>query len=174
MSWPDRDVRLHTERAVIAAQDETKPVPEAAAAARAALIRDQDMVTSPISGDRKMLACATRDIAAVATRLLLDTSWRGAGEVPVLGPEELSFDDMAWIMSEVLEGPIRFQQEPGVAFKDRMIRFGTSEAMAQGLLDMALAKDAGLDNGVRRTPENSTPTTFRQWCQDTLKSAVLA
>jgi hypothetical protein len=37
MSCPDREVRLHTERAVIAARDETKPVPGAAAAARTAL-----------------------------------------------------------------------------------------------------------------------------------------
>jgi hypothetical protein len=37
MSWPDHEVRLHTERAVIAARDETKPAPDAGAAARAAL-----------------------------------------------------------------------------------------------------------------------------------------
>jgi uncharacterized protein YbjT (DUF2867 family) len=143
-------------------------------ARQTALIRDQGVVTSPISGDRTFPTCATRDIAAVAARLLLDTSWSGAGEVPVLGPEDLTFHDMARIMSEVLERPIRFQREPGAAFQERMVRFGKSEAMARGLLDMALAKDAGLDNGVRRTPENSTPTTFRQWCVDTLKPAVLA
>jgi uncharacterized protein YbjT (DUF2867 family) len=135
-----------------------------------ASIRDQGVFTSPLSGDLRFPTCATRDIAAVATRLLLDTSWRGAGEVPVLGPEDLSFNDMARIMSEVLERPIRFQRVPGeAAFKDRMMRFGTTEAMAQGLLDMMTAKQAGLDNGVARTPENTTPTTFRQWCEDTLK-----
>ncbi|RSM64908.1 hypothetical protein DMB66_18420 [Actinoplanes sp. ATCC 53533] len=37
MSCPDREVRLHTEQAVIAARDDSKPVPEAAAAARTAL-----------------------------------------------------------------------------------------------------------------------------------------
>ncbi len=37
MGCPDREVRLHTERAVIAARDESNPVPEAAAAARTAL-----------------------------------------------------------------------------------------------------------------------------------------
>jgi hypothetical protein len=38
---------------------------------------------------------------------------------------------------------------------------------------MAWAKNEGLDNGVQRTPENSTPTSFRQWSEDTLKPAVL-
>jgi hypothetical protein len=37
MSCPDEQVRLHTERAVAAAQDESRPVPVAAAAARSAL-----------------------------------------------------------------------------------------------------------------------------------------
>ena len=46
--------------------------------------------------------------------------------------------------------------------------------MAQGLLDMALAKNEGLDNAEPRTPQSSTPTTFRQWCVEVLKPAVLA
>jgi len=29
-----------------------------------------------------------------------------------------------------------------------------------------------LDNAVKRTPENSTPTSFRQWCEEVLKPAV--
>ena len=48
-----------------------------------------------------------------------------------------------------------------------------SEAMAQGMTDMARAKNEGLDNAVQRTPANSTPTSFRQWRQEVLKPAVL-
>ena len=46
------------------------------------------------------------DVAAVAARLLLDPSWRGQEDVPVLGPEDLSFNDMAQIMSEVRGKPV--------------------------------------------------------------------
>jgi uncharacterized protein YbjT (DUF2867 family) len=141
---------------------------------QAELIKNQGIFTSPISGDRKAPSCAIRDIAEVAAGLLLDDTWSGVGEVPVLGPEDLSFDDMAQIMSEVLQRPVRFQQIPGEVYKDRLIQVGMSQAMAQGVVDMALAKDAGLDNGVTRTVRNSTPTSFRQWCQDVLKPAVLA
>lgn len=45
--------------------------------------------------------------------------------------------------------------------------------MAQATLDMALAKNAGLDNAEPRTPEASTPTSFRSWCEVVLKPAVL-
>jgi uncharacterized protein YbjT (DUF2867 family) len=136
------------------------------------LIRDQGMFTSPIRGEVTAPSCATRDIAAVAAALLLDNTWSGAEEVPVLGPEDLSWFDMATIMSRVLDRPIRFRQVSGDDYTNRLTQFGMSDAMAQALLDMAMAKDAGLDNGVSRTPETSTPTTFEQWCTDVLKPAV--
>lgn len=138
-------------------------------------IKGQGLFFSPIAGDRTLPSVATRDIAAVAATLLFDGSWSGVDSVPVLGPADLSFDDMARIMSDVLGTPVRFQQIPGDAFKANMLRAGMSDAMAQGQLDMAIAKDGGLDNGIARTPQNAidTPTTFWQWCEDVLKPAVL-
>jgi uncharacterized protein YbjT (DUF2867 family) len=137
-------------------------------------IRDQGMFFSPIAGDRKLPTVATRDIAAAAARLLLDASWTGFEEVPLLGPEDLSFDDMAEIMSAVLGKEVRFQRTTFEAYKERFASFGMSDAMAQGMTDMAWAKNEGLDNGVQRTPENSTPTSFRQWADEVLKPAVTA
>ena len=141
-------------------------------ARQAGSIKDQGVFSYPIAGDRKLPAVATRDIAAAASRLLLDTSWSGTGEVPLLGPEDLSFSDMAEIMSQVLGKDVRFQQTTFEAYKDRFVRLGMSDAMAQGYTDMAWAKNEGLDNAVQRTPQNSTPTSFRQWCEEVLKPAV--
>jgi uncharacterized protein YbjT (DUF2867 family) len=136
-------------------------------------IRNQGMFFSPMSGDRKAPTCATRDIAAVAAKLLLDSSWSGSGSVPVLGPEDLSFNEMAQILSKVLERPVRFQQIPFEAFKARLIESGASESMATGMVDMMVAKNEGLDNMEPRTAESTTPTSFRQWCEEVLKPAVL-
>jgi uncharacterized protein YbjT (DUF2867 family) len=139
-----------------------------------ASIKSQGMFFSPIAGDRKLPSVATRDIAAAASRLLLDGSWSGVDEVPLLGPEDLSFNDMAEIISAVLGKEVRFQQTTFEAYKDRFLAFGMSEPMAQGQTDMAWAKNEGLDNAVTRTSENSTPTSFRQWCEEVLKPAVLS
>ena len=79
-------------------------------ARQAESIKNQGMFFSPIDGDRKLPTVATRDIAAAASRLLLDDTWSGVGEVPLLGPEDLSFNDMAEIISEVLGMEVRFQQ----------------------------------------------------------------
>src|SRR6266536_1088411 len=70
--------------------------------------------------------------------------------------------------------PVRFQQLPFQAYTARFVELGMSEAMAQGMTVMAAAKNEGLDNAVKRTAENSTPTSFRQWCEEVLKPAVVA
>jgi uncharacterized protein YbjT (DUF2867 family) len=135
-------------------------------------IKNQGVFSYPIAGDRKRPTVATRDIAAAASRLLRDASWSGVEEVPLLGPEDLSCNDMAEIMSQVLGKDVRFQQITFEAYKGRFIRLGISDAMAQGYTDMAWAKNQGLDNGVQRTAQNSTPSSFRQWCEEVLKPAV--
>jgi short-subunit dehydrogenase len=137
-------------------------------------IKTQGMFFLPVAGDRKLPSCATRDVVAVAARLLLDDSWSGVGSVPVLGPEDLSFNDMAQIMSEVLGTPVRYQQIPAEALVARLTGFGMSDAMAQAMADMMTAKNEGLDNAEPRTPEDTTPTTFRQWCEEVLRPTVLA
>ena len=140
---------------------------------QAEAIKNQGVFFLAIDGDRKLPAVATRDTAAAASRLLLDEGWSGVEEVPLLGPEDLSFNDMAEIISEVLGKEVRYQQIPFEAYKNRFVEFGMYEAMAQGMTDMAWAKNEGIDNGVQRTPENSTPTSFRQWCDEVLKPAVV-
>jgi uncharacterized protein YbjT (DUF2867 family) len=142
-------------------------------ARQAEAIKTQGRFFSPIAGDRKLPSVATRDIAAAASRLLLDENWSGVDEVPLLGPEDLSFSDMAEIVSDVLAEEVRFQRTTFEAYRDRFVGFGMSEAMAQAMTDMARAKNEGLDNAVQRTPENSTPTSFRRWCEEVLKPAVL-
>jgi uncharacterized protein YbjT (DUF2867 family) len=137
------------------------------------LIKNQGVFAVPMSGDLKQPTCATRDIATVAASLLLDHSWSGVASRPVLGPEDLSFNEMAQIMSEVLGKPVRFQQMASSAMKARLLESGMSEAMTQGYLDMCAAYDQGLTTAEPRTAESSTPTSFRQWCEDVLKPAIL-
>lgn len=135
-------------------------------------LREKGMFFSAVDPDRKLPACSTRDIATSASRLLLDDKWTGIGHVAVLGPEDLSFNDMAVIMSDVLGKPVRCQRTEYEACKAQFVGRGMSDAMAQGMADMARAKSEGLDNAEPRTPENTTPTGFRKWCEEVLKRAV--
>ena len=103
-------------------------------------IKNQGMFFSPISGDRKLPTCATRDIAAVAAKLLLDHSWSGQDSIPVLGPEDLSFNDMAQIMSEVLGKPVRFQQILSRHTRPVSPNRGCPRQWRRSMIDMRLGK----------------------------------
>jgi hypothetical protein len=72
----------------------------------------------------------------------------------------------------VLGKPVRYQQIPPDAIRERLIGNGWTEAMAEGMVDMMLAKEEGLDNAEPRTPQSTTPTSFRQWCEEVLAPAV--
>jgi uncharacterized protein YbjT (DUF2867 family) len=92
----------------------------------------------------------------------------------VLGPQDLSQSDMARIMSEVLGTPVRYQRQSLEDLGATLAGYGIGDPFVQAMVDMMRAKDEGLDDGVQRTPETTSPTTFRQWCEEVLKPAVLA
>jgi uncharacterized protein YbjT (DUF2867 family) len=127
-----------------------------------------------VEPDRKAPLAATRDIAAAAVELLTDRSWSGRGEVPVLGPAELSADDMAAVMTAVLDRPVRYQRQSLDDFAASLTAGGMSDAFVRGYRDMMWAKDNGLDAGVSRTPEYASPTSFHDWCVEVLTPAVTA
>ncbi|MBP2471576.1 uncharacterized protein YbjT (DUF2867 family) [Crossiella equi] len=134
-------------------------------ARQAQTIREHGVYADSVLPDRRGPHVATADIAAAAARLLLDRSWTGQREVPLLGPEDLSAQDIVRTLSEVLGRPVRYQRQSLEEFRDRYLGYGASPAFAEGMVDMMRAKDQGLDAAVARTPENTTPTTFRQWCE---------
>lgn len=137
-------------------------------------LKNAGMFFSVEPGNVKMPRAATRDIAAMGAKLLLDRSWTGQGSVAALGPEDLSNDDMAAIMTEVLGQPIRYGQIPAEAFTANLVQHGSNPVFAQDYLNMMVAKGQGMDNLEPRTPENTTPTTFREWCEEVLKPAMLS
>ena len=141
--------------------------------AQAGAIKEQGMFFGPLTADRKFPSVATQDIAAAAAKLLLNPHWTGQAEVPVVGPDNLSFNEMAQIISEVLGKPVSFKQIPMEAFKGRLAGFGMSPAVVEGYAEMMEAKNEGSDTEGARAPEEVGPTSFRQWCETALKPAVL-
>ncbi|MEV6535070.1 NAD(P)H-binding protein [Streptomyces sp. NPDC051639] len=137
-------------------------------------IREKGVFTDVVDAGRRAPLVAVADIAAAAAGLLLDRSWTGSDSVPVLGPQDLSPDDLARIMSERLGRPVRYARRPLGELYTTLVGHGLDEAFVQGIVDMKRAKDEGLDAGVVRTPDTASPTTFAQWCAQTLEPAVLS
>ncbi|MFG3322395.1 NAD(P)H-binding protein [Streptomyces sp. NPDC048171] len=137
-------------------------------------IRENGVFSDLVDADRKAPMVAVADIAYAAAGLLLDRSWTGTGSVPVLGPQDLSPNDLARIMTERLGLPVRYERQAPDEVRTTLVGYGLDPAFVQAIVDMKRAKDDGLDAGVTRTPDTASPTSFEEWCAQTLEPAVLS
>ena len=135
-------------------------------------IKARGMMFGPFDPDRRMPTTATRDIGAAAATLLRDSSWTGQEEVPLLGPEDLSCNEIAAIVSEVTGREVRYQQIPFEGFKARLAERGVSESFQDGYVAMMRAKNEGMDNVAERGGGLRALTTYREWCAAELKPAL--
>ncbi|MEW2512771.1 NAD(P)H-binding protein [Streptomyces sp. NPDC046870] len=141
---------------------------------QAAAIRDDGVIAMATHGDRVLRTCTTRDVGATAARLLLDGSWTGQEDVPTVGPDALTPEDMARVVSEVLDRPVRFQRISGAEYRTSVLRYGASENWAQALTDLATATaEQGFYGSAAPSTPETAPTSFRRWCEEVLKPAVL-
>jgi uncharacterized protein YbjT (DUF2867 family) len=77
---------------------------------------DKGRFSLPVPGNTQVPMVANRDIATIATRILLDRAWSGLRYLGVDGPELLSFEDAAAALSRGLGRRIAFETlRPAVA-----------------------------------------------------------
>ncbi len=141
---------------------------------QAQAIKEEGTFSLANTAGRPLLTVATRDAAAAAAALLLDTSWSGQASVPVVSPDNLTPDDMAEVISGTLGRTVRYRQVPAADRQAAMLRRGASEAMAQDMADMTEAQNNGIYDAEPRDPDSAAPTSFRQWCHDTLTPVAQA
>ncbi|MEK6347357.1 MAG: NAD(P)H-binding protein [Burkholderia sp.] len=136
-----------------------------------AAIRHGKMV-GPIDPHKKLPHTATRDAGLAAARLLLDRAWSGQQDIAVLGPEDLSYGELAAIVSDAIGRPVRYEHQSYEAYKQAAIDRGWTDAFAQGFIDMLRAKEEGMGNAAPRATAIIGETRFRQWAEDVLKPAL--
>jgi uncharacterized protein YbjT (DUF2867 family) len=142
---------------------------------QAAALRSTGEFRVAYAADRVLRTCATGDIAATAARLLLDDTWTGRADVPLVGPDDLTPEGMARVMCDVLDRPVRVRETTPAEYGATALRFGASQDGARGLADMAAAMDTqGFYGSSAPSTPDTAPTGFRRWCEETLRPAVLA
>ncbi|MFN8582776.1 MAG: NAD(P)H-binding protein [Gemmatimonadaceae bacterium] len=114
------------------------------------------------------LACvATRDIAGTAAALLTDRSWSGQEDLPVFGPDRLSPDGMASVMSEVLGRTILYKQVSVADVEAGLTRRGAGAGIVRDVIETTIAVQEGIyDRDQERA--DPCPTDFRTWCREVL------
>ena len=101
----------------------------------------EGVMRGAIGPDRKLPHTATRDTAVAAAALLRDRSWTGQEDVAVLGPEALSYADLAAIVSEVAGREVRYAQVPFERLEAQLVGRGTNPAFVRAYIEMLRAKD---------------------------------
>jgi uncharacterized protein YbjT (DUF2867 family) len=132
-------------------------------------IKASGTVSLPISGSKRYPMIATRDIGRVAAERLADASWSGQGVEELHGPAELSFDEVAGILSEALGRKITFVRcEPQQA-RRAIIESGVSENAADLMLEMYDAVEAGrLRSTQPRRRRTITSTTLAEFARNVM------
>lgn len=135
-------------------------------------IKHQATIYGTTRPDLKQPHVATKDIAAIAARLLSDDGWSGQELIAVLGPQNLTFPEAAAEISQGIGKEITYTHIPFDAFREQLVGAGFSDAAADGMVEMMVAKDDGIDNLPVPSPEFTTPTSFRQWAETVLRPVL--
>jgi uncharacterized protein YbjT (DUF2867 family) len=127
-------------------------------------IRTSGTISLPISGSRRYPMIATRDIGRVAAERLAGRSWTGRSVKELHGPADLSFDDVAVMLSEALGRKIAYVKCDRDEARQAILAGGVSENAADLMLEMYDAVEAGRLRALQpRSTETATPTTLAEF-----------
>lgn len=127
-------------------------------------IRSKGLFEMP-QGQAAVSVIDVRDIAAVAVAALMDACHRGRS-YELTGPEPLSNDDVAEILSEVAHRPIRYVDISERQARDALLGQGTPAWLVEVLLELYAISRAGMAASVSSAVQEllgRPPTRFRQF-----------
>lgn len=118
--------------------------------------------------DARMAWVAPRDIAEVAALTLLNREWTGRRVRAVHGPEDLSWADVAAILTEELGREVVAERIPDEEMRQGLLAAGMPDAMADAVLGMSTGMREGFVPAQERTVVTTTPTGLRGWVREEL------
>jgi uncharacterized protein YbjT (DUF2867 family) len=133
------------------------------------IIKSFGVTAGPLRADLDVPLIATRDIGAYAAERLLKLDFQGKQARELLGQRDISYSEVARIIGAAIGNPqLSYMQMPNEQLKPALVQMGMSENMADLLLEMSEALNTGYMAALeKRSPENTTPTSFEQFVEDT-------
>ncbi|MGA2796540.1 MAG: NmrA family NAD(P)-binding protein [Thermoguttaceae bacterium] len=126
-------------------------------------------ISLPLSGSRSYPMIAARDIGRVAAMRLSDPTWKGMYIRELHGPADMSFDEAAEIISQVLGRKILFIRSDKQEARHVLLNTGMSENLADLLLEMYDAVESGRLQPLQpRSLESTTPTTLTEFVHEVM------
>jgi uncharacterized protein YbjT (DUF2867 family) len=129
------------------------------------LIKTRGVTGNSIRGDLKFPMIATRDIAAYAAEHLVRRDFTGSLVHYLLGQRDLSLIEATEIIGRKINKPgLAYVMFPYDEAEKGLVAMGLSPDVSRVYVEMSRAFNDGLIKYEQRTAENTTPTTFEEFC----------
>jgi len=131
-------------------------------------IQQSGRIFLAIPGSAKTAMVATRDIADVGAKVILNQS--GSKKIVyILGTKEYSFDEVASELGKFLSKEVKVQTIGREELINAMAKFGVSRNFAEGIVELYEGFVSGYIKSTEpRDRENTTPTTLEQFIKEEL------
>ena len=129
---------------------------------QANLIKSYGRMMGPVRADLKLPMIATRDIGTAAADALRKLDFQGKKTRELQGARDVSYGEVAKLAGAAIDKPdLQYSQAPAAQIKMGMMQMGMSANMAELLLEMSDAMNAGYMKPLEpRSAANTTPTTI--------------
>ncbi|MHC5010854.1 MAG: NmrA family NAD(P)-binding protein [Planctomycetota bacterium] len=136
-------------------------------------IKAMGSIFMPTRGSATLPMIATADVADRAAEVITKPAPSSPTIVPLHGPKDLSLDEAARIIAEHSGREIQHVQVEPAQARESMIAMGMSEGVADTMLEMYAAFDAGtIVDETPRSAATTTPTTMEAFVDDVLAPAI--
>ncbi|WP_263730650.1 NAD(P)H-binding protein [Cellulomonas sp. SG140] len=123
--------------------------------------------------DRPFATVATADVAEAAADLLTDRGWQGQGDVPLFGPDRLTPDQMAEVMSGELGRPVAYRSLTLEELAAGMRTAGARDRAVRDTTDVFAAHAGGIYDADWAAARLGS-TDFAAWCRTVLRPQAQA
>src|ERR1700675_3018074 len=137
------------------------------------MIRGMGLFGHALLPDLKLPMIATRDVGGYALQRLLDLDFSGKQTRELLGERDLTMTEATAVIARGIGKPeLRYEQFSYDQVQQALTQTGFSPKKAAVYIEMFQAINAGLLAAQeRRSPENSTPTSFEKFVRDVFVAA---
>ncbi|WP_328464706.1 NAD(P)H-binding protein [Actinoplanes sp. NBC_00393] len=125
-------------------------------------------LTTTMPEDRPLAWVDPRDVGEVAAVRLLARGWSGTVIQAVHGPADLSWAEVAAIVSAATGDKVSLSVISDEAMAGGLRQAGLPEPAVAGLVGMTAGTRDGFEPEQVRTPVTTTPTTLAEWVAGTL------
>jgi uncharacterized protein YbjT (DUF2867 family) len=129
------------------------------------MIKMMGILGTPVKSDLKIPMVATKDIAAVGLKHLLALDFSGKSHEYILGARDYSYNEIVQIYGKAIGNPdLKYVEFPYENAKMAMMQMGMGQSVSERMMEFVKGLNEGrIQEDLKRTPENTTPTTAEEF-----------